>query len=175
MRGNRVHEQAGWISRFAAGHVNASAVKRRDFLAEQAAVCIPVLPTFTAGFFLRFVVAANAGRRVLQGTFLRFGQAVESGFEIGLLQLQIRHARGLQTVKSRGVVQHGGIATRFHIGQYVCHALLDGGVGVRRPVQALLKHSFKIGLSGRQAQWACIHKVQALARAAVARSKLSIN
>ena len=95
MRGNRVHEQAGRIGCFATGHVNASAVERRDFLTEQTAIGIPVLPAFTAGFFLRFVVAANAGGGVLQGAFLRFGQAVERGFEIGLLQLQIGHGRGL--------------------------------------------------------------------------------
>jgi hypothetical protein len=42
----------------------------------------------------------------------------------------------------------------FHIGQDVGHALLDGGVGVGRPMQALLKQGFKIGLGGGQAKWA---------------------
>ena len=151
MRGNRVHQQAGRISRFAAGHVNTGAVQGRDFLTEQTAVGVAVLPAFAAGFFLRFVVAAYAGGGVLQGAFLRFGQAVKRGFEIGLLQLQVRHGGGLQTVKARGVVQHGGVAARFHIGKNVGDALLDGRIGVSRPMQTLLKQRFKICLCGAQA------------------------
>jgi hypothetical protein len=65
----------------------------------------------------------------------------------------------LQIVKSRCVFEHRRIATLLHIGQDVGHALLDGGVGVGRPMQALLKQGFKVGLGGGQAQRTGLHGI----------------
>ena len=157
MRRYGIHQQARRVSRFAAWHVNTCAVQGRDFLAEQTAVGVAVLPAFAAGFFLCLVVAANTRSGVLQRTFLRLWQAIECSFEIRLLQLQLSHASGLQAIKACGVVQHGSVAARFHIRKNVSHALLNSGIGIGRPMQALLKQGFKIGLGSGQAKRAGVH------------------
>ena len=124
---------------------------------EQGTIGVAVLPAFAAGFFLRLVVAAHARGRVLQSGFLRGGKALKRGFQLGLGQLQSGHAVGLQPIETRGVLEHRGVTAPLHIGQDVSHALLDGGVGVGRPMQTLLKLGFKIGLGGGQAKWAGGH------------------
>ena len=70
--------------------------------------------------------------------------AVKCGFQLGLGQLQGGHVGGLQTVKTRGVFQDGVVATRFHIGQDVGHALLNSDIGIRRPMQARFEVRFKL-------------------------------
>ena len=152
-----VHQDARWISRFATRHINAHTVEWCDFLAQQGAIGVTVLPALARGFFLRLVVAAHTRGSVLQGLLLHLGQALEGGFQLGLGQLQRRHAVGLQAVKTCGVLQHRCIATGFHIGQDIGHALLDGGIGVGRPMQALLKLGFKVGFGGGQAKRAGVH------------------
>ena len=154
---NRVHQHAGGVGRFATWHVNAHTVEWRDFLAQQGAVSIAVGPALAAGLLLRLVVTAHPRGSVLQGLLLHAGQAVKRGFEFGLGQFQGGHVGGLQTVKTLGVFQDGSVATRFHIGQDVGHALLDGGIGVGRPMQALLKQGFKVGLGGGQAKRTGLH------------------
>ncbi len=79
LRRYRVHQHTGRVGRFAAGHVNAHAVQRRDLLAEQAAVAVAVTPALAAGDFLGFVVAAHALRSSLQRRALRCREAFKSG------------------------------------------------------------------------------------------------
>ena len=65
VRGHGVHQHAGRVGRLAAGHVNAHAVQRRDFLAQQSAVLIAVRSGFAALLFLPLVIAANARGRCI--------------------------------------------------------------------------------------------------------------
>ena len=94
------------------------------------------------------VVAAHAGSGGLQRVALHGGNGVESGLELCLRQLQRRHGVGLQAIKALGVFQYRCIAALLHVGQDVGHALLDGRVGVGRPMQAGCKISLKSGRSG---------------------------
>ena len=76
---------------------------------------------------------------------------IEMLFIKTLRQLQRCHAVHLQSVEARRVLQHGRIAALLHIGQDVGHALLDGRVRVRRPMQALRKIVFEVGVKRGQA------------------------
>ena len=51
-------------------------------------------------------------------------------------------------IKALGVFQYRCIAALVHVGQDIGHALLDGRVGVGRPMQAGCKISLKSGRSG---------------------------
>jgi hypothetical protein len=147
MGGNGVHQHAGRIGRLAAGHVDAHAVQRRDLLAQQRAVFVAVAPALAIGLLLRLVVAAH-GAPPTPALRARLRQAVEGGFQLLLGQLQRRHGIGLQAVKACRVLQHGGVAALLHIGQDVGHALLDGRIRVRRPMQTLRKIMLELGISG---------------------------
>ena len=72
--------------------------------------------------------------------------------QLVLRDFELSHVGGIQTVKSSGVFEHRRITARLHIGQDVGHALLDGGIGVGRPVQALGKSGLEIGVLRGQAQ-----------------------
>jgi hypothetical protein len=61
-------------------------------------------------------------------------------------QLQRLQAVGLQAVKTRGVLQHRGITAHLHIAQDVGHALLNGGIGIGRPVQTRLELGIKLAI-----------------------------
>ena len=152
MGGNRVHQHRGGVSGFATRHINAHAVQWRDFLAEQRAVFVAVAPTLARRLFLRFVVLSDTGRRGLQSVPLRCRQAVQGSLQLGLGDLQGLHAGGLQSIKTLGVLQHRRITALLHIGQDGGHALLDGGVGVGRPMQAGPKSHFKTGICRVQLQ-----------------------
>ena len=130
MRGDGVHQHAARVGRFTAGHINAHAVERRDFLAQQTAVGVAVAPALAAGFFLRFVVAAHPRCRRLQSVALHGGNGVERGFQFGLRQFERSHAGRIQAVKAGGVFQHRRIAALAHVSEDVGHALLNGGVSV---------------------------------------------
>ena len=147
MRGDGVHEYRRGVRGLAAGHVDAHAVQRCDLLTQQGAVFVAVAPALARGFFLRFVVTANTLGSGLERTALLGGNAVECRFEFCLRQLQRTHVGHGQCVKARGVLQHGGIATGLHVGQDVGHTLLNGSIGVGRPVQAGLELLLKIGRS----------------------------
>ncbi len=84
MRGNGIHQHAGRVSCFAAGHINTDTVQGRDFLAEQRAVFITVVPALAAGAFLCLVVVANALGRLLQSGSLNGWQALKSRFQFSL-------------------------------------------------------------------------------------------
>jgi hypothetical protein len=73
--------------------------------------------------------------------------ASKAALKLGLRQLQRRHRVGLQAIEALGVFQHRRIAALLHVGQDVGHALLDGRVGVGRPMQAGCKISLKSGRS----------------------------
>ena len=151
MGGNGIHQHAGRIGRLAAGHIDAHAVQRRDLLAQQGAIGVTVAPALAAGALLCLVVGAHALGGGRQRIALLVAQAVEGGLELGLRQLQRCHAVHLQSVEARRVLQHGRIAALLHIGQDVGHALLDGRVRVCRPMQALRKIVFEVGVRSRQA------------------------
>jgi hypothetical protein len=73
------------------------------------------------------------------------------------LQFRLRdfkfgHAGGVQTIEALGVVEHRRIPPFLHIGQDVGHTVLDGGIGVGRPVQALGKSGLKAGILRGQAK-----------------------
>jgi hypothetical protein len=140
-----VHQHAARVGGLAAGHIDAHAVQRRDLLAQQRAVFVAVAPALARGLFLRLVVAAHAGGGGLQRVALHGGNGVESGLELGLRQLQRRHGVGLQAVKALRCIPARRIAALLHVGQDVGHALLDGRVGVGRPMQAGCKISLKSG------------------------------
>ncbi|MNS95365.1 hypothetical protein D3C72_1296210 [compost metagenome] len=140
-----VHQHAGGIGRLATRHVNAHAVQRRDLLAQQRAVFVAVAPAFAVGLLLRLVVAAHAARGRFQGLALLGGQALEGRLEFVLFKLQRSHALNLQAIKAGGVLQHSRIAALLHIGQDVCHTLLDGCIRIGRPMQALRKIMLKSG------------------------------
>jgi len=97
---------------------------------------------------LCFVVAANTLRCSLQSVFLHSRQAVKCGLEFSLRQHQGLHVLGSEAIETLGVRQHGRVAALLHIGQNFGHARFDGCIGVGRPMQALLKHRFKIGIGG---------------------------
>ena len=65
--------------RLAARNINANAVKRRDFLAQQRAVFIRVLPRL---LFLMFVVAAHALGCLGQRIFSRSGRLSYAAFKV---------------------------------------------------------------------------------------------
>ena len=158
MRRHGVHDQAAGISRLAPRHIDTDPIQRSDFLPQQAAISVAIAPAFARVLFLHFVVAAHALYRGAQGVLLLGGQAVKGVFKVRLRQLQPLHIGRVQTVKARGVFQHGGIAARAHVAQDVGYALLDGGVGFGAPVQAVGKGRFKIGLRGAQPQWLSLQK-----------------
>jgi hypothetical protein len=54
----------------------------------------------------------------------------------------------LQAVKTRGVVQHGGITALLHVQQNVGDALFNAGIGFSGPMQARLEFSIKCAASG---------------------------
>ena len=143
-----IHQHARWIRRLAAGHIDADPVQRRDLLAEQRAVGVNVAPALAAGLFLRFVVAAHARGGGLQGFALNSGNGLEGGFQLGLRQLQLRQGDAIQGVKALGVLQHRRIAAMLHVQQDVGHALLNGGIGCRRPMQARFEISLKCAAGG---------------------------
>src|SRR5690606_20337824 len=62
LRRDRIHQHRRGIRRLAAGHINADAIERRDFLAEHGTVVLAVLPRI---LLLLLVVAANAVRGAL--------------------------------------------------------------------------------------------------------------
>ena len=148
MRWNGIHQHARRISCLAAGNVNANAVQRRHLLPEQRAIFVAVAPALAAGFLLRFVVAAHAAGRCLQGLALGDRNRFKSSLELGLCQLQCGHRAGLHAVETRRVVQHGGVATLLHVSQDVSHTLLNLGVRLRRPVQTRLELSLEAGAGG---------------------------
>jgi len=145
---NGIHQHAAGIRRLAAGYVNAHAVQRRDLLAQQGTVFVTVAPAFAIGLLLCLVVAAHTACGGFQCFALVCRQAVESGLEFFLGQLQRGHGVGAQAVKAGGVLQHGGIAALLHIGQDVGHTLFDGGVRVRRPMQTRSEIMLKLGICG---------------------------
>ena len=152
MSGNGIHQHRRRVCGFATRHINAHAVKRRDFLAQQGAVFVAITPALARGLLLCLVVLAHTGRSGLKGIALCSRKAVECRLQFSLGDLQRLHIRRLQTVKTLGVIEHGRIATLLHIGQDVGHALLDGGVGVGRPMQAGREGRFKTGISRVQLQ-----------------------
>jgi hypothetical protein len=89
------------------------------------------------------VVLAHARGGSAAGLALGLGNGVVGGLEFGLRQLQRRHVGSRKAVEAGGVLQHGGVAALLHIGQDVGHALFDGGVLLRRPVQARCEFSIK--------------------------------
>ena len=97
---------------------------------------------------MRLVVAAHALGSGLQRVALGLRNGVERGLEVGLGQLQRRHVGGREAIEAGGVLQHRRIAALLHIGQDVGHALLDGRIGVGRPMQTGCKISLKSGRSG---------------------------
>ena len=146
-----VHQHAAGVGRLAARHVDADAVQRRDFLAQQGAFLVAVGGGFAALGLLPVVVAANAGGGLGERLALGGGQAVEGGLQLGGAELQRGHRCGLQAVEPGGVVEHRGVATRAHVGQDVPDALLDGLVLLGAPVQALLEFLLEIGIQRGQA------------------------
>ena len=152
VRGHGVHQHAGRVGRLAAGHVNAHAVQRRDFLAQQSAVLIAVRSGFAALLFLPLVIAANARGRLLQRLALRGGQALEGRLQVSRLQLQRGHAGGGQPVKPGREGQHGLVAARAHFAQDVFDALLNRLVLLGAPVQAFGEALLEIRLGRGQKQ-----------------------
>ncbi|MPN09900.1 hypothetical protein SDC9_157193 [bioreactor metagenome] len=151
MCGDGVHQHAGRISRLAARHIDADTVERRDLLAQQRAVLVAVTPALAVGLLLRLVVAAHALGGGRERAFLRIVQAVESGLQLGLRELQLGHALDVERVESRGVFQHRRVAALLHIGEDVRHALLDGRVRIGRPMQSRREVSLERGRGGGQA------------------------
>ena len=94
------------------------------------------------------MVAAHTARGRFQGLALISGQAVEGGLEFVLAEFERGHAIGLQMVKTGGVFKHSRIAALLHIGQNVCHALLDSRIRIGRPMQTLRKIMLECGASG---------------------------
>ena len=88
MGGNGIHQQAGWIGCFAARHIDAGAINWRDFLSEQTAVFITVLPTLATHAFLPLVVTADAIYSTLQGLALLGRNRIKGALELSLRQLQ---------------------------------------------------------------------------------------
>ena len=152
VRGHGVHQHAGRVGRLAAGHVNAHAVQRRDFLAQQSAVLVAVRSGFAALLFLPLVIAANARGRLLQRLALRGGQALEGRPQVSRLQLQRGHAGGGQPVKPGREGQHGLVAARAHFAQDVFDALLNRLVLLGAPVQAFGEALLEIRLGRGQKQ-----------------------
>ena len=129
VRGDGVHQHARRIGRLTPRHINTHTVQRRDLLAQEGAVNIPVAPAFATGFFLGLVVGAHALGSGLQRVALGGSERLESGFQLGLGQLQLGEAGSTQTVKARGVLQHSGVPALLHVQQNIGHPLLDGGIG----------------------------------------------
>jgi hypothetical protein len=125
---------------------------RGDFLAEQCAVGIAVLPALAAGLLLSFVVAAHTLGSRLQGFSLGGGDGFKRGLEFFASEFKLCEGGGLHAVKTLGVFEHRCVAALLHISQDVGHTLLDGAVGVGAPVQAGFELGFKVGLCGGQAQ-----------------------
>ena len=148
MRWNGVHQHRRRVSRLAARHINAHAVKRGDFLAQQRAVLVAVAPAFTIGLLLGFMVGAHTAGSRLQCIALGSGNRMKRRLELSLRQLQRGHVRYIQRIETGGVFQHCRVAALLHIGQNTGHPLLDGGVGVGRPVQAGLELGFKRAAGG---------------------------
>src|SRR5690606_21651899 len=132
--------------------VDAHAVERRDFLAEQRAVFVAVAPALAVGLLLRLVVAAHAVGSGLQRVALCLGQSVEGGLEVALREFEFGHALRSEAIETRGVFEHGCVAALFHVADDFGHSLLEGGVGRGSPVQALGEPGFEIGLRGRKPQ-----------------------
>ena len=150
MGGHGVHQHRRRVGGLAARHVDADPVQRRDLLAQQRAVVVAVLPAQTAGLHLALVVVAHPVGGGLQGVALGWGDGLEGVLQLGTGQLQRGDALSHHAVKARGVVQHGGIAAHAHVGQDVGHPLLDGVVGLGRPVQHAAKLGFEIGVGGAE-------------------------
>ena len=83
---------------------------------------------------------------------MRSGQAFKSSAQIASADLQIGHALGVQSVKTRGVRQHSSVAALLHIENDFSHARLDRGIGIRRPVQAGLEQRLKVSLRRAETQ-----------------------
>jgi hypothetical protein len=99
-------------------------------LTQQTAVVVVVAPAFAAGFFLRFMVAANPRCGRLQRRALSVRQPFKSRFEFGLRQLQGLHTARLKPVETAGVLEHGGIATQLHVGQNRGDTLFNRCIGI---------------------------------------------
>ena len=111
--GHGVHDDGAGVGRLAAGDVDADAVKRGDFLPEQGAVCVAVVPAF---LFLPAVVVLNARGGGLQGVACCSGQAFEGGAQVVWCEGQVLHAVCLHAIEAVAVFDEGGVATLAHVG-----------------------------------------------------------
>ena len=92
------------------------------------------------------MVGAHPVGSRLQGLPLRGRQILEGCAQFGLRELERAHVLRRQRVKALRVVQHGGIAAGLDIGQDVGHTLLDGRIGIGRPLQTRLQGLIEVGL-----------------------------
>jgi hypothetical protein len=138
------------VGGFATRHVDAHTIQRCHFLTQQGAIGVAIAPTLAAGTLLCLVVVAYTGGGGLQGLPLNQRQCIKRLPELRLRQFQLCQTARLQTIKTRRVVQHGGIATLLNVGQNFGHTLFNASVGFSRPMQSRPKIKLKAGAGGGQ-------------------------
>ena len=125
MGGHGVHDDGTRIRRFAAGDVNADAVKRCNLLSQQRAVFVFVRPRF---HFLALVVAFDPCGGGFQGG-LNFGlQTLKRGLQIVLRQNEVGYGLGGRAVEAVGVFDERRIAALLHVGADVGDDAVDFGI-----------------------------------------------
>lgn len=125
MGGHGVHDDGTRIRRFAAGDVNADAVKWCNLLSQQRAVFVFVRPRF---HFLALVVAFNACGGGFQGG-LNFGlQTLERCLQIVLGEDEVGYGLGGRAVEAVGVFDERRIATFLHVGADIGDDAVDFGI-----------------------------------------------
>ena len=102
---------------------------------------------------------APAKQLLITDVALRDGQAIEGRLEFSLGQLQGLHMGGLQTVKTRGVLEHRGITARLHrdiarsakLPDIATHFANDGST-----VVASTPANYKSALDAERKKWGAV-------------------
>jgi hypothetical protein len=144
----RIHQNAARVGGFSTRNINAHTVKRRDFLAQQRAVLIAVLPRLAARVQLAHVVATHPFSGCMQGIALLRGDGLERSLQFRLRNFQCSNGIGLQAIKPLRVFEHGSVAALHHVRQDARHTFFNGAVGVGRPMQDALELRLEIGRGG---------------------------
>ena len=148
-RRHDVHQHGRRVRRLAARHINADAVERRDFLAEQRALGVAVGEAAAAHVELALVVRTNALGRGFERAALFGRDRVECGGEFVSREFERGHAWRIQAVEASGVLEHGCIATLSHVGNDAGDCAVDRRVGPSRPLKRS-EQRFEIGLRRRK-------------------------
>ena len=148
--GNRVHQHRRRIRRLAARDVDAHAVERRDFLAEDGAIRLGIGEAVEF-LLLPLVEHADALRSHIEGIALGGGNTLQCRLQFGLADVEGGHAGGAavgNAVEAVGVFEHGGVAARLDVGQDAGDGALDRFIGACFKCQQGVQGLFETGLGG---------------------------